>query len=48
LAGVSGAFSSVSLQSGLFNSTAAITSMTIFGNAGSLVAGSRFSLYGIR
>jgi hypothetical protein len=48
LAGVSGAVSSVSLQSGLFNSTSAITSMEIFGNVGSLVAGSRFSLYGIR
>jgi hypothetical protein len=48
LAGVSGTFSSVTLTSGLFNSTAAVTSITLFGNVGNLVTGSRFSLYGIR
>jgi hypothetical protein len=48
LAGNSGTTATVQLQSGLFNNTAAITSMTIFGNTGNLVAGTRFSLYGIK
>ena len=48
LAGNAGTTASVQFQSGLFNNTAAITSMTIFGNTGNLVAGTRFSLYGIR
>lgn len=48
LSGLVGTASLVSLQSGLFNNTAAVTSITIFGNAGNLVSGSRFSLYGIK
>jgi hypothetical protein len=48
LAGNAGTTASVQFQSGLFNNTAAITSMTIFGNTGNLVAGTRFSLYGIK
>jgi hypothetical protein len=36
------------LTSSLFNSTAAVTSITIAGNLGNLVAGSRFSLYGVK
>ena len=38
----------VALISGFLNNTAAITSVTIFGNTGNLIAGSRFSLYGIK
>jgi hypothetical protein len=49
LSGLSGnAVRSAILTSGLFNSTAAITSISLSGNLGNLVTGSRFSLYGIR
>jgi hypothetical protein len=36
------------LGSGAFYSTAAVTSITVGPNSGSILAGSRFSLYGIR
>jgi hypothetical protein len=36
------------LSSGLFPSTASITSIELFGESGNLLTGSRFSLYGIR
>jgi hypothetical protein len=48
LAGLVGTASFAMLHSGLFNNTAAVTSISIFGNTGNLVTGSRFSLYGIR
>jgi hypothetical protein len=48
LGGFVGAVSIVMLHSGLFNNTAAVTSVSIFGNLGNLVTGSRFSIYGIR
>jgi hypothetical protein len=38
----------VALSSGAFYSTAAITSVTLFPETESILAGSRFSLYGIR
>jgi hypothetical protein len=38
----------ISLISGNWRSTASVTSMTFTPNAGSLIAGSRFSLYGIK
>lgn len=38
----------IHLISGLFNSTNAVTSITILPNSQSFVAGSRFSLYGIK
>jgi hypothetical protein len=37
----------VSLQSGFWRNTTAITSITVLAASGSLVAGSRFSLYGV-
>jgi len=49
ISGNAGNFSrNVTLTSSLFNSTAAVTSITIAGNLGNLVAGSRFSLYGVK
>lgn len=38
----------VRLESGLFNSTAAITSITMSPSLGNFIAGSRFSLYGVK
>ena len=49
--GVSGNYGSntyVDIYSGLWNNTAALTSITMTSGAGSYVAGSRFSLYGIK
>ena len=40
--------SEVAINGGLFNNTAAVTEITITPDSGNLVAGSRFSLYGIR
>jgi hypothetical protein len=40
--------SEVVINGGLFNNTAAVTEITITPDSGNLVAGSRFSLYGIR
>jgi hypothetical protein len=48
MTGFTAATSRVSLGSGAFYSTAAITSVTIFPDTDSILAGSRFSLYGIR
>ena len=47
LTGVVAASPELFLGSGLFNSTASITSLTVLANT-NFVAGSRFSLYGIR
>lgn len=38
----------IGIRTGLWLNTASITSITILGNAGDFVSGSRFSLYGIR
>jgi hypothetical protein len=38
----------VALQSGLFNNTASLTEISLFVSSGNFVAGSRFSLYGIK
>jgi hypothetical protein len=46
--GFTAATSRVSLGSGAFYSTAAITSVTIFPDSDSILAGSRFSIYGIK
>ena len=46
-AGISGA-SEVRLTSGLWNNTASITDISIIGQLGNIMAGSRFSLYGLR
>ena len=46
--GFTAASSRVGLSSGAFYSTAAITSITLFPEAESILAGSRFSLYGIK
>jgi hypothetical protein len=43
-----GATTEVGYHSGAFLSTASITSVNLFPDAGSFAAGSRFSLYGIR
>ena len=43
---VTGALSEISLASGLWNNTAAVTSIKIFGGNGNFVSGSRFSIYG--
>jgi hypothetical protein len=42
------ATNTINLTSGLWMSTASITSITILPSGGNLLAGSRFSLYGIR
>jgi hypothetical protein len=39
---------SIAIFSGLYNSTSAINSITLFRSSSSFIAGSRFSLYGIR
>jgi hypothetical protein len=36
------------LSSGVFLSTASVTSVTLFGESGDLLTGSRFSLYGLK
>ena len=46
--GVNGGVSELMLTSGLFDSTAAITSLTLFPPVYNYVVGSRFSLYGIK
>jgi hypothetical protein len=48
LLGAHGFAKEIMLTSGLFNSTAAITSITLFPVVYNYLAGSRFSLYGIR
>ena len=48
LQGVSASVGRILLASGLWNNTAAVTSITFTPAAGSLVAGSRFSLYGVK
>jgi hypothetical protein len=48
LAGNYGSNTFVDIYSGLFNNTASITSVTITSGSGNFVAGSRFSLYGIK
>jgi len=46
LTGRKGSGSNINLNSNLWNSTAAITSMEIYPNSGNFLAGSRISLYG--
>ena len=48
LSGMTGGLSEVYLGSGLWNSTAAVTSIVLDQLGGNFVSGSRFSLYGIR
>jgi hypothetical protein len=48
LAGNYGSNTFVDIYSGLFNNTASITSVTITSGSGNFIAGSRFSLYGIK
>jgi hypothetical protein len=48
LAGNKGSNNFVCLYSGFLNNTASITSVTITSGSGSFIAGSRFSLYGIK
>jgi hypothetical protein len=49
LSGVVGSFNNVMLNSGLFINTASITSLTLLPkNSANFLAGSRFSLYGIK
>ena len=48
LAGYPGTESYVTLNSGLFNNTAAITDVSLISNGTSFAIGSRFSLYGIK
>ena len=48
LFGRKGSGSNINLNSNLWNSTAAVTSIELYPNSGSFVSGSRFSLYGIR
>ena len=48
LSGMTGGANNLQLYSGLWNNTAAISSLNIFPGATNFVAGSRFSLYGIR
>jgi hypothetical protein len=48
LSGMTGGLNEVYLGSGLWNSTASVTSIVLDQLGGNFVAGSRFSLYGIR
>jgi hypothetical protein len=48
LDGVASSVNNINLRSGLWNSTASITSVTVAAANTSFVAGSRFSLYGIK
>jgi len=48
ISGNRGSNTFVDIYSGLFNNTASITSVTITSGSGNFVAGSRFSLYGIK
>ena len=48
LAGYPGTESYVTLNSGLFNNTAAVTDVSLISNGTSFAIGSRFSLYGIK
>ena len=48
LAGNAGSFNSIRLHSGLWMSTAAVTSIDLKTTVGSWATGSRFSLYGLR
>ena len=48
LSGVSSAFPKIALSSMLWNSTAAVTSFEVYRPSFNLLAGSRFSLYGIK
>lgn len=48
LCGMAQNYNWISLNSGVWMSTNAVTSITIFSNLGNLETGSRFSLYGLR
>ena len=48
LSGMTGGANNLQLYSGFYNNTAAVSSINIYIGATNLVAGSRFSLYGIR
>ena len=48
LSGGTGGVNRIDLHSGLWMNTNAVTSWTLFIGSGSFIAGSRFSLYGIR
>ena len=48
LTGEIGASNSIALHSGFFNSTAAVTSVTVYQPKANIESGSRFSLYGLR
>ena len=48
LSGMTGGANNLQLYSGLWNNTAAISSINIFPGATNFVSGSRFSLYGIK
>jgi hypothetical protein len=46
--GIAASITYLNLQSGVYRNTAAITSITLFPISANLIAGSRFSLYGIK
>jgi hypothetical protein len=48
ISGNHGSNTFVDIYSGLFNNTASITSVTITSGSGNFVAGSRFSIYGLK
>ena len=48
LGGMNGATTTVRLHSGLWQNTSSLTSIQVFSEVSNFVAGSRFSLYGIR
>ena len=48
LAGRNGTFNLIRLASGLWNNTAAVTTILLYPGSGNFVSGSRFSLYGIK
>jgi hypothetical protein len=48
LGGMNGALTTVRLHSGLWQSTSSLTSIQVFSEATNFVAGSRFSIYGLR
>jgi hypothetical protein len=48
LSGFTGGGQNVRLGSGLWNSTASVTSIQVVGEVGNIVAGTRLSLYGIK
>ena len=48
LSGIAGNYNNIFLNSGLWNNTNAVTQIQLFPDAGDFIAGSRFSLYGVR